>query len=151
MIVLSDGRGFAVGEEGCIFMTEDAGLTAISPKTPVVEPADVILLQNYPNPFNPTMTICYALPQRARVDLSVYNTLGQQVATLVNEEKDAGGYTVKFNGSRLASGVNFSVCRRKASRKPGTFVSCDRDICPPVGDREVLTDDRSSDILPGSS
>jgi len=63
--------------------------------------------QNYPNPFNPSTTIQYALPTAANVKLTVFNVLGQEAATLVNENKPAGTYTVQFDGSRLASGVYF--------------------------------------------
>ena len=65
------------------------------------------LYQNYPNPFNPSTTITYALPNRAHVSLTVFNILGQQVATLVNGEEQAGYHEVKFNGSGFASGVYF--------------------------------------------
>ncbi len=68
-------------------------------------PQEIALMQNYPNPFNPSTTIRYALPQRSNVTLSVYNTLGQQVAILVNKSQDAGYHEVKFDGSALASGV----------------------------------------------
>jgi hypothetical protein len=63
--------------------------------------------QNYPNPFNPSTTIRYALPSTSHVMLSVFNTLGQQVAQLVNGDVDAGIHDVKFDGSTLASGVYF--------------------------------------------
>ena len=70
------------------------------PKTPLLE-------QNYPNPFNPNTTIRYALPQRSHVTLTVYNTLGQQIATLVNESQGAGYHDVRFDGTGVASGVYY--------------------------------------------
>ena len=65
------------------------------------------LLQNYPNPFNPTATIAYEIPQTGFVSLKVYDILGREVATLVNEEKPAGSYEVQFNASGLTSGIYF--------------------------------------------
>jgi hypothetical protein len=62
------------------------------------------LEQNYPNPFNPT-TIRYALPKQSHVVLEVYDILGRQVKTLVNEMERAGEYSVVFDGRSLASGV----------------------------------------------
>jgi predicted esterase len=70
-------------------------------------PSEYRLEQNYPNPFNPNTTIGYGLPHRSHVTLNVYNTLGQRVTELVNEQKPAGNYTVQFDGSNLASGVYF--------------------------------------------
>lgn len=61
--------------------------------------------QNYPNPFNPTTKITFTLPKDSKVNLSVYNILGERVAELVNGEKKSGYYEYNFDGSRLASGM----------------------------------------------
>jgi hypothetical protein len=81
-------------------------VTGVEPSRNEV-PKSVALRQNYPNPFNPSTVIRYALPSHSHVNLTIYNTLGQQVATLVNAEMEAGYHEVRFDGSRLASGVYF--------------------------------------------
>jgi hypothetical protein len=63
--------------------------------------------QNFPNPFNPSTTIRYGLPQKSVVHLSIFNTLGQQVAQIVNGDRDAGYHEVRLDGSTLSSGVYF--------------------------------------------
>jgi hypothetical protein len=68
-------------------------------------PASYSLSQNYPNPFNPTTNIKYSITQQAQVSLKIFDVLGREVQTLVNQNQKAGSYAVNFNASRLASGV----------------------------------------------
>jgi hypothetical protein len=70
-------------------------------------PKEFNLSQNYPNPFNPVTKINFALPKQGFVSLKIYDITGREIQTLVNEVKQAGYYTVDFNGSSLASGVYF--------------------------------------------
>ncbi len=65
------------------------------------------LQQNYPNPFNPTTAISYQLSATSQVNLTVYNTLGQKIQTLVNKKQNSGVHQVSFNGAGLASGIYY--------------------------------------------
>ena len=89
-------------------------LTEVENKNSEYQLDDFILYQNYPNPFNPTTKIKYSIPRSTEyysvlqnVTLKIYDILGNEVATLVNEEKPAGIYEVDFNASKLVSGIYF--------------------------------------------
>ena len=88
------------------FLRSMVPLTNVDKNTGLV-PAAFALLQNYPNPFNPTTVISYQIASAGKVSLKVYDLLGREVATLVNELKSAGSYTATFNAINLASGVYF--------------------------------------------
>ena len=70
-------------------------------------PADYVLKQNFPNPFNPATTITYSLPKAVFVTLKIFDGLGREVTTLVSENKLPGKYEVKFDGTKLSSGIYF--------------------------------------------
>jgi photosystem II stability/assembly factor-like uncharacterized protein len=70
-------------------------------------PIDYYLFQNYPNPFNPATTIKYQIPELKHVELKVYDILGREIQTLVNEIKNSGIHYVEFNAQHLASGIYF--------------------------------------------
>lgn len=70
-------------------------------------PAEFQLYQNYPNPFNPETTIKFDLPQDANVKLDLFNSLGEKIATLLEDEFPAGFHSVNFNGSNYSSGIYF--------------------------------------------
>ena len=82
-------------------------VTGINDPQQEVIPDKYTLSQNYPNPFNPTTTIKFQVPNSSFVNLKVYDILGNEVATLVNEEKAAESYNVNFNASGLSSGIYF--------------------------------------------
>jgi len=93
--------------DGTIHHTEGIQVDVLTDVEGEPLPAVYALEQNYPNPFNPSTVIKYALPQKAYVTLTVYNTLGQRVALLVNQHEEAGYHNVVFDNPGLASGVYF--------------------------------------------
>jgi hypothetical protein len=82
-------------------------ITNVEDQGNLILPKEYKLEQNYPNPFNPTTKIKYSIPTNDFVSIKVYNLVGEEVATLVNEEKSIGNYEVDFNAAALSSGVYF--------------------------------------------
>ncbi len=101
---------------GNVELQPDSCDLMIAPTTSAVSeqntPREFSLSQNYPNPFNPYTTINYDVPRKTRVTIKVYDVLGREVVTLVDEEKPAGFYKMRFFGANLSSGVYF--CRIQA-------------------------------------
>jgi ligand-binding sensor domain-containing protein len=95
----TNGGGLTVYKEG--------GVVSIPEETNNTTPKEFLLNQNYPNPFNPTTKIRYQIPKSGFVSLKVYDLLGREVSTLVNEEKSTGNHGVEFDGSDLTSGIYF--------------------------------------------
>ena len=98
--------GYAVGKDGLVVKTTNGGSVFISQINSNV-PEKYSLSQNYPNPFNPTTNIRFDLPKSGSVKLVVFDALGREVATLVNEKLAPGTYEVDWNGSSYTSGVYF--------------------------------------------
>ena len=83
-----------------------------------------LLFQNYPNPFNPITAIKYNIPNESFVTIKVFDVLGEEITTLVNERKSAGNYSINFNGSNLPSGIYFYRMQAiPISRPAESFVS----------------------------
>jgi hypothetical protein len=95
--------------QGCIIEGIQYGTIVSIDNQPELIPTQIVLHQNFPNPFNPVTTIKYEIPERANVSLKVYNALGQEIITLINEIQFAGIYEKDFNGNELNSGVYFAV------------------------------------------
>ena len=89
----------------------------------VAGPKDFFVSQNYPNPSNPTSKIDYQLPFDGKVTIKVYDLMGREIATLVNEFKTANYYTAEFDGTNIASGVYFYKLIAIDPNKPGQVFS----------------------------
>ncbi len=99
-----ENHGIAVGRNGVIVITSNGGVTAVDDEEDGI-PLSFSLKQNYPNPFNPSTIIEYSVPQATNIKLEIFNTLGQKVATLLNEQISAGTHSVNFEANGLSSGI----------------------------------------------
>ena len=109
----NSNTGWAVGNGGTILKTTN-GVTFTNGQQNKV-PEKFKLFQNYPNPFNPSTAITFQLTKRSFVTIRVYYILGHEVDSLVNEEKPGSSYTVRFDGSKLSSGIYFYQLRTNES------------------------------------
>lgn len=101
----NNGYVYAGNENGVWRRPLSEIVTSVDDKP--TQPTEFVLEQNYPNPFNPSTTISYQLPMSSDITLKVYDILGNEIATVVNEYKPAGRYQVEFNAATLSSGVYF--------------------------------------------
>lgn len=99
-----DEKIFVCCWQGKILFTSNGGVTSIEENQEITE---YNLNQNYPNPFNPATVISYQLAVSNHIILTVYDILGKEIVTLINEFKPAGFYTIDFKGSNLPSGTYF--------------------------------------------
>lgn len=97
--------GFGSADSLFVLYNLGGGTVGIDEQETEEIPTTFSLSQNYPNPFNPTTTIKYSIPNAGLVTLTVFNILGEQIKTLINQEMPAGNHTVQFNASSLASGI----------------------------------------------
>ena len=100
-------HGVAVGADGVILVTKNGGVEAVIGRPIASVPGRVELQQNYPNPFNPSTMISYSLPGNNHVILKIYDVLGREVKTLVDEKQNSGSHNVIFQAADLPSGVYF--------------------------------------------
>ena len=92
---------------GTILHTTNGGVSYIEEKQIYEIPTEFLLSQNYPNPFNPSTKIKYSITQTSQVQIKVFDVLGNEIETLVNEEKPTGTYELTWNAASLPSGVYF--------------------------------------------
>jgi len=103
--VFDNNKAIAIGGAGTILVNNDIVVNLNEDK--IDRNINFFLSQNYPNPFNPTTSIQYEISSRQFVTISVYDLLGREIATLINEEKPVGEYAVEFDGTGLPSGIYF--------------------------------------------
>ncbi len=104
-------NGTAVGDYGTILRTTNGGTTFVEENKINEIPTNYSISQNYPNPFNPSTKIRYSVPQSSNVVIKVFDILGNEIETLVNEQKAIGTYEITWYAKHLPSGVYFYQLR----------------------------------------
>ena len=104
---VGDYTGWIVGNNGTILHTTNGGVSFVEEEQIDEVPSEFLLSQNYPNPFNPSTKIKYSVPQPSQVQIKVFDVLGNEIETLVSEEKPTGTYEITWNAASLPSGVYF--------------------------------------------
>ena len=105
-ITIDESDNKWIGTWGGLFVFNEGGIVSVEENLSV-HPTEYNLFQNYPNPFNPTTIIKYSIPKLSFITIKIYDVLGSEVATLVNEEKSVGIYELTCNAENLPSGVYF--------------------------------------------
>ncbi|MBI3195177.1 MAG: T9SS type A sorting domain-containing protein [Ignavibacteriae bacterium] len=103
---VNQNTGWAVGDSGIILKTTSGGVLSVEQRDDLI-PSQFTLSDNYPNPFNPTTKISFSIPAMSFVSIKIFDVLGKEVATIVNEELSAGNYTQEWNAQGIESGVYF--------------------------------------------
>jgi len=107
VFLIDKNNGWVAGEGGAILrLWTDSATTGVKLQPPSVPPA-FTLYQNYPNPFNPIAQIRYSIPYKEHVLLKIFNVLGQDVATLMDEVQEPGEKSIEFHAGNLPSGVYY--------------------------------------------
>ncbi len=104
---IDSNTGWAVGANGTILKTTNGGVSLVEEEEIDEIPTDYSLSNNFPNPFNPSTKIRYSVPQTSNVMIKVFDILGKEIETLVNEEKPIGTYEITWSAGNLPSGIYF--------------------------------------------
>ena len=104
--ITSYSYGSFSGLSGAIISGDTLGILTSIKDSKIIH-NDYVIYQNYPNPFNPKTNIKYRIPASSKVDIIIYNSLGQKIETLLNVYQNKGEYEVQFDGSELSSGVYY--------------------------------------------
>jgi len=120
---LESEEGWVVGDSGIILLITNGGVTFVEENKNDEIPTDFYLSNNYPNPFNPNTKIKYSVPQTSNVIMKVFDILGNEIESLVNEEKQTGTYEINWYATNLPSGIYFYRLQAvPTGRQAGSFV-----------------------------